>query len=38
MLRAERDAVAVASADPSITTTARAAVEEVLAAIDSIDG
>jgi hypothetical protein len=38
MLRGERDAVAVASADPSITTTARAAVEEVLAAIDSIDG
>lgn len=38
MLRSERDAVAVASADPSITTSARTAVEEVLAAIDSIDG
>jgi hypothetical protein len=38
MLRGERDAVAVASADPSITTSARTAVEEVLAAIDSIDG
>ena len=37
MLRAERDAVAVAMADPSITTSARAAVEDVLAAIDSID-
>lgn len=38
MLRGQRDAVAVASADPSITASARAAVEEVLAAIDSIDG
>ncbi|MGH8959024.1 MAG: hypothetical protein ACRDVK_10170 [Acidimicrobiia bacterium] len=37
MLRAERDAVAVAIADPSITTSARAAVEDVLTAIDSID-
>ncbi len=37
MLQDERDAVAVAIADPSITTSARAAVEEVLAAIDSIE-
>ena len=38
ILRGERDAVAVASGDPSITASARAAVEEVLAAIDAIDG
>lgn len=38
MLRAERDAVSVAIADPAITSSARIAVEEVLAAIDTIDG
>jgi hypothetical protein len=38
MLRDERDAVAVAVADPAITTSAREAVAAVLAAIDSIDG
>jgi hypothetical protein len=37
MLLGERDAVAVAVADSSITAPARAAVEEVLAAIDNID-
>jgi hypothetical protein len=38
MLGDERDAVAVAVADPSITTSAREAVAEVLAAIDSLNG
>ena len=37
MLQDERDAVAVAVADPAITTSAREAVEKLLAAIDSID-